>query len=883
MVGQSLLHYTVIEKLGEGGMGVVYKARDTRLDRAVALKVLPQDRVSSEERRRRFVQEAKSASALNHPNIVTIYDIATDGDVSFIAMELVTGGTLAESIPRSGLPIARALKYAAQIADGLAAAHRAGIVHRDLKPGNIMLAQDGRVKILDFGLAKLTERDEARGEAETRAGLDGTEPGLIVGTVGYMSPEQAQGRPLDTRSDIFSFGVVLYEMVTGRKPFAGQSAAETMSAILRDVPKPVSEIAPGCPRELERVIERCLRKDPERRWQHMEDVRIALLELGEDSDSGKLEAVGPAAPGRRWPYIAAGASLVLAAAAVAIAMLMTQAPAEGPVPTDFTPVPLTSYQGDERDPTFSPDGTQVAFSWGPEGGVTNTYVKLIGPGDPIRLTTSPRQERMARWSPDGRWIAFGRRDNAQRQSDFIVVPALGGPERIIARTNTSYVSWTPDSKWVAIADGSPADLYLWPLQGGERRLLLNALDGRHSVRGGVISPDGRAIAVGYAIGARSPLHVAPLQDGFVVGGEPRPVTPEDWDVSSWSWTPDSRELVFVRTITGNNLGGTTAMYRVSIAGGTPRRLDFAGDSPWFLDVALRGNRLAYTRLMRDVNLYRAELGEDGSITTDGQPIASSSRRDLNPVYSPDGSRIAFSSDRSGSSEIWVATSTGGSPIQLTTADDGGGGWIGTDWPQWSHDGAQIGYTSKAAGVNTTDLFAVAASGGVPRRLTDHEANDAAGTWSHDGAWIYFLSDRGGSIGVWKMPSAGGQATPLLRGRPVSGFPLESADGAWVYFMSGTGIWRVPSSGGEPQPIVQERINLAGFLPTSRGVYYLSLAEDQLSASLRVVPLTGGGPRTLATLAHRIVQSLSLAPDLRSMLYARCDQCAADLMLVENFR
>src|SRR4030095_7741968 len=242
MMGRRLLHYEVVEKLGEGGMGVVYKARDTHLDRFVALKVLPPDRVNNEERKRRFIQEAKAASALNHPNIVTIYDIATDQNTTFIAMEFVPGKTLAEAIPRQGLALAPVLHYAVQIADGLARAHQASIIHRDLKPGNIMISDDGRVRILDFGLAKLADPSiESNDATRTLASNSApkTHEGMVVGTAAYMSPEQAEGRTVDRRTDIFSFGVLLYEMLTGRRPFLGQSRLQTLSAIVNESPRPL--------------------------------------------------------------------------------------------------------------------------------------------------------------------------------------------------------------------------------------------------------------------------------------------------------------------------------------------------------------------------------------------------------------------------------------------------------------------------------------------------------------------------------------------------------------------------------------------------------------------------------------------------------------------
>src|ERR1044071_9223224 len=271
MIGQTLGHYRIDSKLGEGGMGVVYRAFDTHLDRAVAIKVLRPDAVASPDRKRRFVQEAKSASALNHPGIVHIYDINTadlpDGPTDYIAMEFVPGATLDQSIGRKGLPLKDALNYGIQVADALVSAHAAGIVHRDLKPANIIVGDDGRVKLLDFGLAKLTEVIADDATAAVTATLrsvntPATEQGLVFGTVAYMSPEQAEGKKVDARSDIFSFGAVLYEMVTGRRAFVGGSNLSLLSAILRDEPKPASEIVKSIPRRLDRILNRCLQKDP---------------------------------------------------------------------------------------------------------------------------------------------------------------------------------------------------------------------------------------------------------------------------------------------------------------------------------------------------------------------------------------------------------------------------------------------------------------------------------------------------------------------------------------------------------------------------------------------------------------------------------------------
>ncbi len=337
MVGRTVAQYQFIEKLGAGGMGEIYKAQDTRLHRMVAIKVLPASRSGDPERRRRFLQEAQAASSLNHPSIITIHDVLSEGDTEFMVMEYVAGKTLNDIIPKGGLRVPQALKYALQMADALNTAHTAGIVHRDLKPANVMVTDSGGfVKVLDFGLAKLTERGPitAIGEdAETIAtSAPLTVEGSIMGTVSYMSPEQAQGKRVDQRSDVFSFGAVLYEMVTGRRAFEGESSLSTLSSILRDEAKPMAEVAPDVPVQLELVIQQCLRKNPDERYQTMRDVQAALSMLKRDSDSGSLYTTRVAMPAMAG---AGGGPGSLAGTPPSLAPAMSIPPASMPPPSSM--------------------------------------------------------------------------------------------------------------------------------------------------------------------------------------------------------------------------------------------------------------------------------------------------------------------------------------------------------------------------------------------------------------------------------------------------------------------------------------------------------------------------------------------------------------------
>ena len=442
MIGRTIGHFEILEKLGEGGMGVVYKARDTHLDRLVAIKILPPDKVADGDRRRRFAQEAKTASALNHPGIVTIYDITQHEGIDFIAMEFVPGRTLDRVIPRHGLAVRETLDYGAQIADAIAAAHAAGVVHRDLKPANLIVTAQGRIKVLDFGIAKLVDRpglSALDAAATATRSVAGTDQGAILGTVAYMAPEQVEGKTVDARSDIFSFGSVLYEMLSGQRAFQGDSPLSTLTAVLRDEPEPFSKTTHRLPRELERVISRCLRKDPDRRWQSMADVKVALRELKEDLDSGQLADSVAAVPPKRRKWAAAAVLVVVVGSAIAAFVWRDRSARVRSAPVPFTAIPLTTYPGREQQPSFSPDGNSVAFAWNGEAEDNwDIYVKLIGAGSPQRLTSNPAIELSPAWSPDGRSIAFGRVRDDLRVA-ILTVPSRGGPEREVLETLRSGV------------------------------------------------------------------------------------------------------------------------------------------------------------------------------------------------------------------------------------------------------------------------------------------------------------------------------------------------------------------------------------------------------------------------------------------------------------
>jgi len=410
MIGRQFGAYKILSLLGVGGMGEVYQARDTRLGRLVALKILPEELAPDGERRRRFLQEGKAASAMNHPNIVTLYDVGSEDGKDFLVMEYVEGRTLDKLIPRGGLGLAQALQYAIDIADAFGKAHATGIIHRDLKPSNVVVTKDAGVKILDFGIAKFISAPEGTDTGSAMATLTAS-GAVIVGTSSYMSPEQAEGKKVDARSDIFSFGALLYEMLTGRRAFQSDSRASTLASILREDPKPAGQIREGLPPELNRVLMRCLRKSPDRRFQTMVDLKVALEELKEELDSGVPEVVAPARRrNRQWVWTVVLLAVASAGASALWFARSTNARSTKAPELALTAVPLTTYPGIQAGASFSPDGNQVAFTWnGEKQDNLDIYVKLIGTaGPPLRLTSNPAPDFSPAWSPDGRFVAFLR-------------------------------------------------------------------------------------------------------------------------------------------------------------------------------------------------------------------------------------------------------------------------------------------------------------------------------------------------------------------------------------------------------------------------------------------------------------------------------------------
>ena len=440
MIGQTLGHYRIVREIGAGGMGVVYQAEDTTLGRQVALKILPPELAADDDRRLRFAREARAVAALNHPNIVTVHSVEESGGIHFITMELVKGKTLAELLPRQGFALGRFFEIAIPLVDAVSAAHQQGIAHRDLKPANVMIGDDGRIKVLDFGLAKGMDGEPGRvGEVPTQSA---TRAGHTVGTPAYMSPEQAQGERVDTRSDIFSLGIVFYEMLTGRRPFDGGNPASVISAILRDRPRPVNELQPTVPRALARLVDRCLAKNPLDRFQSAIDLRHSLEEAKQDVDSGDAFPASGPAPATRRSVTRLGATVAAVAALASRSRWPLAAHRSRRARRVRRPAVAKPGSGDlgarcrelphlvARRPASGLPGERSRIL--PSVGNNDIWVAQLGGGEPVNLTRdSPANDRRPSWSPSGREIAFfSDRDG---EWGVYVVAAIGGsPRKVLA-------------------------------------------------------------------------------------------------------------------------------------------------------------------------------------------------------------------------------------------------------------------------------------------------------------------------------------------------------------------------------------------------------------------------------------------------------------------
>ncbi|MGA7304573.1 MAG: protein kinase, partial [Rhodothermales bacterium] len=734
MIGQTVSHFEILERLGGGGMGVVYRARDIRLNRDVALKFLPLELSRDEEAKRRFMQEAQAASSLEHANICTILDIGTttedDGERLFIAMPAYEGKTLKDRLADGSLERDEAIDIAVQVARGLAAAHEKGIVHRDVKPANIMLTQAGRAVILDFGLAKLA------------GSLAITRTGSTLGTAAYMSPEQVRGEEVDNRADLWSLGVVLYEMLEGKRPFDGDYEQAITYAILNADPALPPDPIGG-------VLGRALAKNPDDRY----DVAGQLVD---DLASLKTSAVVSRGAGAELIPFRRALNLRLVTVTIAFlavviiaAVLVWQRQEGGGMIMAGNTRAISEDAVMEIDPVISPDGKFVAYAAGRRSRM-DIFVRQLAGGRAINLTEDiPGHNRWPKWSPNGTQIVFiSTRNNV---SIINIIPALGGVREDVAELAVASVefspaahgraqgspAWSPDGTRIAYTQGN--SIYIHNMDGSDPIHLADSFL-PHSLNW---SPDGTRIAfvagnAEFVFGTVTFANIAPssIQIIGIDGGEAVEVVPNDATNMSPVWMPDGKRLLFL-----SDRGGARDVYvvRVDDAGHpteTPRRLT-TGLGAHTIDVSSDGKELAYSLLVAQANIWSIPIPSEGSVSvSEAREVTTGNQVVEAMTVSPDGRRLAFDTDRTGNADIFTMNVDGTDLRQVTTDP------AGDFTPSWSPDGSEITFHSFRNG--NRDVFVVPAEGGKPEIVDDNPSQDRFQDWSPSGNEIVFHSDRAGA-------------------------------------------------------------------------------------------------------------------------------------------
>ncbi|HET8781423.1 MAG TPA: protein kinase [Pyrinomonadaceae bacterium] len=930
LLGRNFAHYYVEAKLGAGGMGEVYLARDLTLGRKVALKLLDSVLADDSSSRARFLREARLAASLDHPNICTIHEVGEAEGRPFIAMQYIEGDTLKKLIGSQPLAMDSLLSVMIQVATALAAAHARGIVHRDIKSNNIIVTPQEQAKVLDFGIAKLLEKD---GNA---TGTEVTVTGQLIGTPSSMSPEQARGRRVDERADVWSLGVVLYEMITGHAPFTGETANDVLALVLQGDPPPLSHYVPEAPEPLQTIVSKALRKDPNERYQTVEEMIADLREVkrrlvvqdtfARSTDDGKFpqSTIARTGPGgvtnvggvtttgttSSAEYLVTaikkhGRAIGIVAFLIGLftiaAVMIYRSPGQANTPFQSTKITRLTTVGTATAASVSPDGKYVAYATGEAvrtgfftrwpAGRSSLWVKQISTDSAVELVPATDVEyKGTTFSPDGEFVYYVITDETNPAGVLYRVPVLGGtPRKILTRIHCP-VTFSPDGKHLAFArnyenEGVDALIVANADGTGERRVTDRKGGDWIESDGLAWSPDGKTIVFGAGTdvgGTHETLVAVP-----VTGGEPKTIAPQKWrSLGRIAWLGDGSGLVVMAGHSSNtSWSGTDAqIWHVSYPEGSARKItnDLNGYTHSSLGVTADSRSIVTTQEDTSARIWTVPLDTSFSAGVVKQITTGKFEGRHGLSWSPDG-RIVYITKVGDDEDVWIMNEDGTGRRQLT--DDA----AIEDRTVVSPDGRYMYFGSTRSG--TQQIWRMDADGSNSVQLTKGEVINVEPSVSPDGKWIVFSAWKSGPPMLWKMPADGGEPTRLTDNAAAR--PMFSSDGKFiscVYFdAEGSGQWRlaiIPSEGGRPTRIldlsVQTVNTLAGvwWTPDRRALVYVDTQRGV--SNVWKIPVDGGKPTQLTNFDSGQIFNLALSHDGRRLAVAR-GGISADVVLISDLK